>query len=61
MSKWKRLLWQEEGQDLYEYALLMAFVATVAAGLVLTTMTYVTDIWVAKTNQLSTAASVATS
>ena len=61
MSIWKRLLRQEEGQDLYEYALLMAFVATVMAAIILTWMTYVDAIWGAKTNELSQAASVATS
>jgi Flp pilus assembly pilin Flp len=61
MSIWKRLLGEDDGQDIYEYALLMAFIATVLAGFVLTWMTYVDVIWGAKTNELSQAASVATS
>jgi Flp pilus assembly pilin Flp len=59
MPAWKRLLREEEGQDLTEYVLLLAFVALTTAALVVGPMSSVNQIWVAGNCELSTAASIA--
>jgi Flp pilus assembly pilin Flp len=57
-----RGLWNEEnGQDLIEYTLLMAFVALSSAALFATTGTNVSKIWSASNSQLSKAATTAAS
>jgi Flp pilus assembly pilin Flp len=61
MSQWKKLWRSEDGQDLTEYVLLLAFVALTTAALVTTPMSSVSQIWVAGNSELSTAASAATS
>jgi Flp pilus assembly pilin Flp len=61
MSEWKKLWRSEEGQDLTEYALLLAFVALTTAALVTGPMTSVNKIWVVENNELSTAAVTAAS
>jgi Flp pilus assembly pilin Flp len=49
----------QQGQDLIEYTLLMAFVALASAALFLGVGGNVTSIWTASNTQLSTANSVA--
>jgi len=57
----KRLLRDEQGQDLIEYTLLMAFVALASAALFISSGTSISSIWSTSNEQLSTAASTATS
>ncbi len=53
-------LWRgEEGQDLTEYVLLLAFIALTTAALVTGPMSAVNQIWAAGNQELNTAASVA--
>ena len=47
----------EQGQDLIEYTLLLAFVALASAALFTSAGTSVSKIWTAASTQLSTAAS----
>jgi Flp pilus assembly pilin Flp len=61
MSLWKKLWRDEDGQDLTEYVLLLAFVALTTAALVTGPMTSVSEIWVTGNSELSTAATTATS
>jgi Flp pilus assembly pilin Flp len=61
MPQWKSFWRDEQGQDLTEYALLLAFIALTTASLVLAPMTSVSEIWVQGNNELSTAASTAVS
>jgi Flp pilus assembly pilin Flp len=61
MSEWKKLWRSEEGQDLTEYVLLLAFVALTTAALVTGPMSSVNNIWAAENNELSTAATTAAS
>ena len=61
MSLWKSFWLDEQGQDLTEYVLLLAFIALTTAGLVVAPMTSVNQIWVAGNSELSTAASTAAS
>ncbi len=61
MPQWKRLLRDEEGQDLTEYVLLLAFVALTTAALVTGPMSYVSQIWSGKNAELSQAVVTATS
>ena len=62
MTNFLRNLWAEEqGQDLIEYTLLMAFVALASAALFISSGTSVSKIWSTTNTQLSTAASVAAS
>ena len=57
-----RNLWNDDqGQDLIEYTLLMAFVALASAALFINAGTSVSKIWQTANNQLSTAAASATS
>ena len=59
MSQWKILWSSEDGQDLTEYALLLAFIALTTAALIVAPMGSVNQIWVAGNTELSTAASTA--
>jgi Flp pilus assembly pilin Flp len=61
MLEWKRLWHGEEGQDLTEYVLLLAFVALTTAALVTGPMTSVNQIWSTGNSELSTAAITADS
>jgi len=55
----KRLWKDEEGQDLIEYTLLLAFVALVAAGLFIQAGQSVSGIWGTASAQLSNASTAA--
>jgi Flp pilus assembly pilin Flp len=55
----KKLWRHEEGQDLTEYALLLAFIALTTAALVTAPMGSINQIWVTGNSDLSTAATVA--
>ena len=57
----KRLLQDEQGQDLIEYTLLMAFVALASAALFISSGTSISQIWSDTNTNLSEAASTATS
>ncbi len=57
----KRLWQNDEGQDLIEYTLLMAFVALASAALFISSGTSISSIWSTTNTQLSTAASTAAS
>jgi Flp pilus assembly pilin Flp len=57
----KRLWQDEQGQDLIEYTLLMAFVALASAALFINSGASVSAIWQTSNNQLSTAAASAAS
>ena len=62
MTNCLRNFWSDEqGQDLIEYTLLMAFVALASAALFISSGTSVSKIWSTTNTQLSTAASVASS
>jgi Flp pilus assembly pilin Flp len=62
MTTLLRNLWNDDqGQDLIEYTLLMAFVALASAALFINAGTSVSKIWQTANNQLSTAAASATS
>ncbi len=55
-----KCLWTgEEGQDLIEYTLLLAFVALVASGLFISAGQSTSGIWTIANTQLSTASSAA--
>jgi Flp pilus assembly pilin Flp len=55
-------LWQnEQGQDLIEYTLLMAFVALASAALFISSGTSISSIWSDSNSQLSAAATTASS
>jgi Flp pilus assembly pilin Flp len=57
-----RNLWKDDqGQDLIEYTLLMAFVALASAALFISSGASVSKIWSTTNSQLSTAASTAAS
>ena len=62
MAYWKRLWRSEEGQDLTEYALLVAFIATLLiTACVLGPMDSVNKIWGLSNSELSEAVSTASS
>jgi Flp pilus assembly pilin Flp len=53
-----RALWQEEdGQDMVEYSLLLAFIALAAVGLLSNIKSSISTIWTSISSTLSTAAS----
>lgn len=52
-----RFVKEEDGQDLIEYTLLMAFIALASAAVFVNAGTSVSSIWGKASNQLSTAAS----
>ncbi|MGA3041281.1 MAG: Flp family type IVb pilin [Bryobacteraceae bacterium] len=55
----KRLWQNEQGQDLIEYTLLMAFVALASAALFVSSGAYVSEIWSVGNTDLSSAAGAA--
>ena len=55
-SMLKRFLKEEEGQDLIEYTLLMAFIALASAAIFVNAGASVNSIWKTASNQLSNAA-----
>lgn len=55
----KRLWQDEQGQDLLEYTLLMAFVALASAALFISSGASISSIWSDSNSSLSTAASTA--
>jgi Flp pilus assembly pilin Flp len=55
----KRLWQDEQGQDLIEYTLLMAFVALASAGLFISSGASISAIWSDSNSQLSDAATAA--
>ncbi len=55
----KRFWQDEQGQDLIEYTLLMAFVALASAALFISSGTSISAIWSSSNTELSTAASSA--
>jgi len=62
MTTLLRNLWNDDqGQDLIEYTLLMAFVALASAALFISSGTSISKIWSTTNAQLSTAASTAAS
>ncbi|MGD1072229.1 MAG: Flp family type IVb pilin [Bryobacteraceae bacterium] len=61
MSVLKRFLREEEGQDLIEYTLLLAFIALASASLFLGAGNSVSGIWAQGSNQLVTASNAAAS
>jgi len=61
MFNWKRFCQEEDGQDLTEYTLLLAFIALTTAALIAGPMVSVNKIWVQGNSELSTAATIANS
>lgn len=61
LMRLKQFWKNEEGQDLIEYTLLLAFVALVAAGLFISAGQSVSGIWIQANTKLSTASSAAAS
>jgi Flp pilus assembly pilin Flp len=60
MTTLLRNLWNDDqGQDLIEYTLLMAFVALASAALFITSGKYVSQIWSVANSSLSAAAGAA--
>ena len=53
---WKQLWADEQGQDLIEYALMLAFVALASAALFSSAGSSINSIWSSTNSQLSTAA-----
>jgi Flp pilus assembly pilin Flp len=56
-----RFLRDEQGQDLVEYSLLLAFVALASAALFISSGQSISQVWSATSTQMSTAASAAAS
>jgi Flp pilus assembly pilin Flp len=62
MPHWKKLWLSEEGQDLTEYTLLVAFIATLLIGACVSgPMNSVSKIWTQSNSELSTAVITAAS
>jgi Flp pilus assembly pilin Flp len=59
LTFWKNFWNDQQGQDLIEYTLLMAFVALASAALFLGAGGSINGIWTTSNSQLSTANSVA--
>ena len=55
----KAFLWEDQGQDLVEYTLLLAFVSLASAALFLSTGGAVNGIWSAANSSMSNANSLA--
>jgi len=55
MNALKRFFFDEQGQDLIEYTLLMAFVALASAAIFVSAGASLTGIWTKASNQLSNA------
>jgi Flp pilus assembly pilin Flp len=56
MTQFKRFLSDEQGQDLIEYTLLMAFVALASASIFISAGGSISSIWGSASTQLSNAA-----
>jgi len=61
MQLWKRFWNEEDGQDLVEYTLLLAFVALASAALFIGAGTSVSSIWTTANSRLAEAATSASS
>ena len=61
MTVLKRFWSEEDGQDLIEYTLLLAFVALASAGLFISAGGSISGIWGSSNSQLAAAAGVAAS
>jgi Flp pilus assembly pilin Flp len=62
MTTYLRNLWiEDQGQDLIEYTLLMAFVSLASAALFISSGTSISKIWSTSNSQLSAAATTAAS
>jgi Flp pilus assembly pilin Flp len=61
MAPLQDFLRDEQGQDLIEYTLLMAFIALASAGIFLNAGKSVKTVWAAGSSQLSNAAVIAAS
>jgi len=61
MQLWKRFWNEEDGQDLVEYTLLLAFVALASAALFINAGTGISSIWSAASSRLAQAATSASS
>jgi len=59
MQLWKRFWNEEDGQDLVEYTLLLAFVALASAALFINAGASISNIWTAAKQQLDNAAQCA--
>lgn len=59
MQLWKRFWNEEDGQDLVEYTLLLAFVALASAALFISAGTSINNIWTAANSRLGQAAASA--
>ncbi len=59
MQLWKRFWNEEDGQDLVEYTLLLAFVALASAALFIGAGTSVSSIWTTANSRLAQAAASA--
>jgi Flp pilus assembly pilin Flp len=57
MKTMRAFLWDENGQDLIEYTLLIAFVALASAALFIGAGGSITTIWTTTSTQLANAAS----
>ncbi len=57
---WNRFLYEEDGQDLVEYTLLLAMVCLASAALMITAGGSISGIWTTTNNNLSSAHSMAT-
>jgi Flp pilus assembly pilin Flp len=57
MNTLRNFFREEEGQDLVEYTLLLAFVALAAAAILMTASNSITNIWTSAQTQLEQAAS----
>ena len=58
--RWLKVFWQEDsGQDLIEYALLMAFIALAAVAVLSGVRTNVAKLWNSISNALTTAVTAA--
>jgi Flp pilus assembly pilin Flp len=55
MELWKKFLQDEEGQDLVEYTLLLAFVALASAALFIGAGAQVSGIWTVSNSRLAAA------
>jgi Flp pilus assembly pilin Flp len=60
MSQWQKLWCEDDGQDLTEYALLLALVVLTTAAIITAPMPAVNQIWIQGNSQLSAAASYIT-
>jgi len=59
MQLWKRFWNEEDGQDLVEYTLLLAFVALASAALFINAGISINSVWTKASERLASAASAA--